>query len=133
LVESLREFLIEKQVRGAEIFLFTDNSVAEAAYWKGNSSSRKLFKLVLEMKQMEYDFELQLHVIHVSGKRMIAQGTDGLSRADFSEGVMAGKAMTSFIPLHLDCEERAPGMGEWLQGLLKGVGEASLLDPSGLQ
>ena len=131
LVESLREFLIEKQVRGAEIFLFTDNSVAEAAYWKGNSSSRKLFELVLEMKQMEYDFELQLHVVHVSGKRMIAQGTDGLSRADFSEGVMAGKAMTSFIPLHLDCEERAPGMGEWLQGLLKEVGGASLLDPSG--
>jgi hypothetical protein len=62
---------------------------------------------------------------------MITQGTDGLSRADFSEGVMAGKAMTSFIPLHLECEERAPGMGKLLQGLLEEVGGATLLDPSG--
>ena len=36
--------------------------------------------------------DLILHVVHVSGRRMIQQGTDGLSRADHSSGVMKGDA-----------------------------------------
>jgi len=36
-----------------------------------------------------------IHVIHVSGKRMIAQGTDGVSRGFLMEGVMAGDDMLS--------------------------------------
>jgi hypothetical protein len=132
LVESLREFLEENDLRGVEVFLFTDNSTAEAAYWKGNSSSRKLFELMLELKTLEGDRGLLLHVVHVSGKIMIAQGTDGLSRADFSEGVMAGESMTSFVPLHLTCEERAPGMGEWLASAMgKGEEGVTSLDPTG--
>jgi hypothetical protein len=125
LVDSLRRFATDRDLRGVEIFLFTDNSTAEAAFWKGNSSSRKLFELVLELKRLEYDLGLILHVIHVSGTRMMAQGTDGLSRADFSEGVMAGKAMTSFVPLHLSCEERCPGIEDWLLGVLPSSGGGS--------
>jgi hypothetical protein len=30
-------------------------------------------------------------MIHISGKRMIAQGTDGCSRGVLMEGVMAGR------------------------------------------
>eukprot|EP00978_Attheya_sp_CCMP212_P002155 scaffold4461_cov48-Attheya_sp.AAC.1 len=59
--------------------MFTDNSTAEAAYWKGTSKSRKLFELVLMLKKLEVKYDIILHVIHVSGKRMMAQGTDGLS------------------------------------------------------
>jgi hypothetical protein len=33
-----------------------------------------------------------LHIIHVSGKRMVNQGTNGLSRADHSMGVTTGRA-----------------------------------------
>ena len=110
LIQGLRDFLVRHSISGAEIFLFTDNSVAESAYWKGNSSSRKLFELVLELRILARDHCLILHVIHVSGKRMIAQGTDGLSRADFSEGVMAGQSMTSFVPLHLTCKDRSPAI-----------------------
>jgi hypothetical protein len=98
LVDSLRRFVKDRDLRGVEIFLFTDNSVAEAAFWKGNSSSRRLFELVLELKRLEYDLGLMLHVIHVSGTRMQAQGTDGLSRADFSEGVMAGDWLIQSLP-----------------------------------
>jgi hypothetical protein len=132
LVESLRDFLEEYDLTGVEIFLFTDNTVAESAYWKGNSASRKLFELILELKELERDRGLLLHVIHVSGKRMIAQGTDGLSRADFSEGIMAGKKMTNFCPLHLSCEARAPGIKDILLNVMMSEGHPALaLEPGG--
>ena len=37
-------------------------------------------------------------VIHVAGLRMIAQGTDGVSRGLLEESVCLGKAMASFCP-----------------------------------
>jgi len=32
---------------------------------------------------------------------MIAQGTDGLSQGDLTEGVMEGLAMSEFVPIHM--------------------------------
>jgi hypothetical protein len=47
LVEALERVVVEHDMRGLEIFIFTDNSTAEAAFWKGTSKSRLLFELVL--------------------------------------------------------------------------------------
>jgi len=66
------------------------------------------------MRLLEKDTSMRLHVIHVSGKRMIAQGTDGLSRVDMTEGVMRGRPMGDFVPLHLNCVERQRNLKEWL-------------------
>mmetsp|Transcript_23391 Transcript_23391/g.35458 ORF Transcript_23391/g.35458 Transcript_23391/m.35458 type:complete len:132 (+) Transcript_23391:3856-4251(+) len=41
-------------------------------------------------------------MVHVSGITMIAQGTDGISPGDHSQGVMAGHSFDKFIPLHLN-------------------------------
>jgi len=68
------------------LFLFTDNAVAEGAFYKGSSPSRQLFELVLKLKCLELHHGLRLHLIHVSGTRMQAQGTDGLSRGDLTMG-----------------------------------------------
>ena len=38
---------------------------------------------------------------------MIAQGTDGVSRGYLGQGVMAGNAMSVFIPIHLRATERS--------------------------
>jgi len=121
LVDSLEALVVEQTLQGAEIFLFTDNSTAEGAFWKGNSSSRKLFELVLRLKKLEWDFGLMVHVVHVAGKRMIAQGTDGMSRADFTEGVMAGHPMGNYVPLHLGVAERSPRLLDWVLGWLEDV------------
>jgi hypothetical protein len=91
LVEAIAGTVLTHAMGGSEIFIFTDNSTAEAAYWKGTSRSPKLFELVLRLKELEMEHDLQIHVVHVSGKRMIAEGCDGLSRADHGEGVMLGK------------------------------------------
>jgi hypothetical protein len=112
LVESLEARAEDNTFRGIEIFIFTDNSTAEAAFYRGTSSLKKLFDLILKLKMLELSIGCVLHVIHVSGRRMIAQGTDGTSRGDLGEGVMKGKAMLSYIPLHLSALERCPALKE---------------------
>jgi hypothetical protein len=91
LVEAIVRMVVEHKLRGSEIFIFTDNSTAKAAFWKGTSISEALFKLVLRLKELELDFNLHLLIVHVSGRRMIAVGVDGLSRADHGKGGMRGK------------------------------------------
>ncbi len=69
-----------------------------------------------------------LHIIHVSGKRMIATGVDGISRGDHSTGVMDGKDLVSFVPIHLSALERSPNLRPWLEDILEGH-EAKFLSP----
>jgi hypothetical protein len=131
LVEALEGACRRHQLSGCELFLFTDNSTAENAFWKGTSTSPKLFALVLRLRKLEMDHDLILHVIHVSGLRMIAQGTDGLSRADHSEGVMKGtQRMEEFMPLHLDPLERSPALRELLAEVVRPIG-GMFLTPEG--
>lgn len=109
LVESVEEEVKAKRLEGSELFLFTDNFVAENAFFKGTSSNEALFELIVRLKKAEMEGGLKLHVIHVSGQCMIAQGTDGLSRGDMLEGVMGGADMLSFVPLDkgaVDCCEK---------------------------
>jgi hypothetical protein len=41
------------ELRHAEVFVFTDNSTAESAFFKGTSSSKRLFELVLRLQLLE--------------------------------------------------------------------------------
>lgn len=61
---------------------------------------------------------LKLHVIHVSGKRMISHGTDGLSRGNLTSGVFSHSPMSLYIPLHLSAIEHSPALLPWLQDWL---------------
>jgi len=58
--------------------------------------------------------DLCLHVLHVSGKHMQAQGTDGLSRGCLDAGVLAGSSMLSFVPLHQSALEIEPTLYDWV-------------------
>jgi hypothetical protein len=100
MVTSVASEAAAGHLSSCEFYLFTDNAVAEAAFYKGTSSNPLLFDLVLRLKQLELTHSFSLQVIHVSGKRMQAQGTDGLSRGDLFTGVMRGEPLTHFIPLH---------------------------------
>jgi hypothetical protein len=42
-----------KELDGCELLIFTDNTTAEAAFWKGSSGSGKLFDLVLRLRKLE--------------------------------------------------------------------------------
>eukprot|EP00956_Cyclotella_meneghiniana_P022038 scaffold40988_cov46-Cyclotella_meneghiniana.AAC.2 len=115
LVEDTEAEARQGALDGCEMFLFTDNSTAESAFYKGSSSSKKLHDLVLRLHKLTVDHSLILHLIHVSGTRMIAQGTDGCSRGVLMEGVMAGKDMLSFIDLHKTAVERSPDLLPWIR------------------
>lgn len=130
LVEYLDGRAAEGELDNAEVFMFTDNSTAESAFWKGNSHSRKLSELVLRLRELEMNTGAIIHIVHVSGRRMIAQGTDGLSRGDHSSGVMQGDSIQSFVPLHLDAFERAPVVKRWLNNLLSPL-KPDFLDKEG--
>ena len=107
LVETIEEGLIDGSLVGCELFIFTDNTVAEAAFYKGNTaSSRLLFSLIVRLRKIEMLGNIRLWVIHVSGKRMIAQGTDALSRGNLIEGVMSGESMINFVSLSKSAFER---------------------------
>jgi hypothetical protein len=66
---------------------------------------------------MDLTYDLILHVVHVAGKRMIDQGADALSRADYNVGVMRGIDIRRFVPLHLDALARRPEIKEWLKDI----------------
>ncbi|GKY90814.1 hypothetical protein MPSEU_000054200 [Mayamaea pseudoterrestris] len=100
---------------GTEFFLFTDNFVTERAFYKGTSKAKVLFELVLRLRTLEMIGKIFLHVIWCSGKRMIAQGTDGLSRGDLANGVLVGESMLDFVPIHLSPLERSPELERWIR------------------
>jgi hypothetical protein len=45
---------------------------------------------------------------------MKAQGTDGVSRGQLTEGVMNGKSMFVFLPMHESGLQRFPPLKQWL-------------------
>jgi hypothetical protein len=117
-----------KDLEGCELFIFTDNMTAEAAFWKGSSRSRNLVELVLRLRKLEMEHGMIIHVVHISGRRMIQQGSDGLSRADHSEGVMQERPMVDYVPLHLDSMEREPRLKTSLDSVTLGL-EPEYLGP----
>jgi hypothetical protein len=61
---------------------------------------------------------------------MIAEGADDLSRAYHGVGVMLGKDIRFFIPLHLDHVVREPKLTSWLADVTRDMGFKTLT-PSG--
>lgn len=115
IVDSLEAMNKEDDLNGSEIFFFTDNSTAERAFYKGSSSSRILHDLVTRLRMLEMNCGIKLFLCHVSGTRMIEQGSDGLSRGNMEEGVMTGQKMLSFIPIHQSALERCASLLPWIR------------------
>jgi hypothetical protein len=107
---------LDGKLEESVIYFCTDNSTVENALFHGRSQDSKLLdELVVRLKVLEAHYAFQLLFIHVSGKRMQAQGTDDVSQGQLMEGVMNGEPMMSFIPLHLTAFDRSPALKEWLQ------------------
>jgi len=79
IVNLLHNYTRDGFLHYTEIWMFTDNSVAESAYVRGTSKSHQLFELVLQLRKLEMAAKCHIFLVHMAGSRMIAQGTDGLS------------------------------------------------------
>jgi hypothetical protein len=118
-VDAIERHALDGKLSESMIYFCTDNSTVENALYHGRSrESRLLHELVVRLKVLEAEHGFQLLVIHVSGKRMQAQGTDGVSRGQLSEGVMNGESMMSFVPLHETALERSPELKGWLKNFI---------------
>jgi hypothetical protein len=115
-VDAIERHALDGKLHEAAIYFCTDNSTVENALYHGRSRESKLLHgLVVRLKVLEAHHGFQLLVVHVSGKRMQAQGTDGVSRGQLTEGVMNGEPMMSFMPLHQTALERSPTLKKWLK------------------
>ena len=117
LVETVEEEAQQGHLKGAELWLFTDNSTSESCFVKGSSSSPLLHELILRLRKVEVDVGFSLYFVHVAGTRMIDQGTDGLSRGMLLEGVLTGKAMLVYIDLAKTAIERHPPLLEFVRSI----------------
>ena len=114
-VESLEDEANLGNLTASEVFMFTDNSTVESCSVKGSSSSPKLLDLIIRLRSLTTRHGVKVHIFHVAGTRMIAQGTDGVSRGALGEGIMSGESMTSFIPIHLSALDRHPELIGWIK------------------
>jgi len=75
------------RLHGCTVFYFTDNIVTYYIAHSGGSSVAALHRLIRNLKTIELQLDIHLEVVHVPGKHMITQQTDGLSRGlAFSNG-----------------------------------------------
>jgi hypothetical protein len=109
LTDRLEQLVADVDLRNHKVFLITDNSAFEAAFYKGHSPSRELLDIVFQLHKAQRDGAFVLHVIHISGKRMKASGVDGLSRGDLTEGMIAGRDPLSFILFNRGADDRSSG------------------------
>lgn len=129
IVESLEDEARSGNLEASEVYMFTDNSTVESCASRGSSSSPKLLDLVIRLQGLMTKNDVRIHIFHVAGTRMIAQGTDGVSRGYLGQGVMAGETMVAHIPIHISAVERAPNLVPWIWSW---CGEdATLLDENG--
>lgn len=79
IVDSLEDEAKSGGLNNSEVFMFTDNSTVEACAIRGSSSSIKLLGLVVRLRALTTVYGVKIHIFHVAGTRMIAQGSDGVS------------------------------------------------------
>jgi hypothetical protein len=80
-----------------------------------------LFDLILRLRLLEMNSDLIIHVIHVAGTWMMAQGTDGTSRGNKSMGAMREIPVERFCPLHQSAFEQSPELKSWVTAATKSV------------
>jgi hypothetical protein len=111
--------------------VFTDNSTAERAFNKGASSVKKLHDLVVRIRKMEMLGHILPRFVWISGERMIAQGTDGLSRRDLNCGVMGDGAFLKHIPLNRTALSYQGTLREELRSWVENPSEWTFLTEEG--
>jgi len=114
LVETLEAEADDGRLDNVTLIIATDNSTAEAAVYKGNSTNEKLFNLIIRFRTLELKVGGKFLVTHVSGKRMVKQGTDGISRGHLREGISIGEQMLSFCPWNISALDRSKNLTTWL-------------------
>ena len=76
--------------------------------------SRHFFDIIRDLNPMQINFGFDLHVTHVSGDRVISQGTEMLSRGELNKVPCMGIPVREFSSLYLDDFQRNPCIKDWI-------------------
>ena len=76
-------------------------------FYKGISNSNMLFEMVLQIHEIPVEGVLIIHVVHISGTRMIEAGLDDLSIRNYMGCIMQVIYPLKFIPIHVGALERS--------------------------
>ena len=107
-VESLEDEAHSGNLADAEVYMFTNDSTVESCALRGSSFSKKLLSLINRLHGLMTWCGVKIHIFHVAGTRMIAQGTDDVLRGYLGQGLMAVDSMMAHIPVHIPAVERSP-------------------------
>jgi hypothetical protein len=94
---------------GTEIFLYTDNFTVESVFTRGSGKSPEIFSLILRLHKLQMEGNIFIHVVWITGIRMITWGGDRLSRGDLSKGDIAGQDTLYYVPIGRSAIERFLG------------------------
>jgi hypothetical protein len=100
------------------VFYFTDNIVTYFVMQNGSSSSPELHKLVRAAKLLELQLGCRIEVVHIPGRLMIVQGTDGLSQGMWIAPERLLRSSLDESMLTLEAVPFSPAFGEWLLKLV---------------
>jgi hypothetical protein len=103
-----------QDMRGGTVFYFTDNIVTYFVMQNGSSASPELHKLVRAAKLLELQLGCRIEVVHVPGRLMIVQGTDGLSRGMWISPERLLRSSLDESMLTLEAVPFSPAFGDWL-------------------
>jgi hypothetical protein len=103
---------------GATLFYFTDNLVSYYVVQNGSSSSPELHNLVRQVKVLEMKMGCRLEVIHVPGRLMIGEGTDGLSRGIWISPDRMLRSTVEESRMTLEAIPLTPALGRWILNLV---------------
>ena len=85
-MNTVETLYVEGLRTNCDLYLYTDNLVVYCVYYRGSSSSRLLFLLIIRLRKIQMAYDLIFYVIHISVRRVIECGVDGLSRGMNNEG-----------------------------------------------
>ena len=75
-LEAIRSEARTGRMVGCEVWMATNNSTAEVAFYKGRSSSPELNTMVLQLRLLAIAGDFILRLVHIAGTRMIDIGID---------------------------------------------------------
>jgi hypothetical protein len=129
IVHSIRTRLDE--LRGSSVHYMTDNTTAVKAVNSGVVRSPKLMQLSRELKLLQARGNIGIEAIHLPGRLMIVQGTDGASRQAPWLGMYSGRPgeHDTFSPLDWPCFE-LNGDIEGAVAALRSVSTVDMSDPA---
>jgi hypothetical protein len=112
-MERKRRKLGLQGLRGTTLFYFTDNLVSYFVVHNGSSTSPGLHALIRRIKMLEVDLGCQVEAVHVPGKSMISQGTNGLSRGLWVAPVRLLRSSLEESRITLQATPWTPALGDW--------------------